>query len=190
MRFCPGAQRAEACPDPTARSLGGWRRPICFRTPPRTSHLQPPGGGGSWGQTSWGSAREPEIHSPEVPKGPDCRPTDWRAGEGVVCYTPVRGRQGKACVWVCVCAQSLGRVRAVHGISQARILEWVAFPSSRGSSNPGIEPWSPALRADSLPAERQGKPKNTAVGNESLLQWIFRTQKSNRGFLHWRRILY
>ena len=40
----------------------------------------------------------------------------------------------------------------VHGILQARILEWVAFPSSRGSST-GIEPRSPALQADSLLAE-------------------------------------
>ena len=29
---------------------------------------------------------------------------------------------------------------SVHGILQARILEWVAMPSSRGSSQPGIEP--------------------------------------------------
>ena len=46
----------------------------------------------------------------------------------------------------------------VHGILQARILEWVAFPFSRGSSNPGIEPRSPALHVDSLPAETPGKP--------------------------------
>ena len=32
---------------------------------------------------------------------------------------------------------------SVHGILQARILEWVAIPSSRGFSNPGIEPGSP-----------------------------------------------
>ena len=46
----------------------------------------------------------------------------------------------------------------VHGILQARILEWIAFPFSRGSSNPGIEPRSPTLQADSLPAELSGKP--------------------------------
>ena len=45
-----------------------------------------------------------------------------------------------------------------HGILQARILEWVAFPFSRRSSQPGIEPRSPTLWADSLPAEPQGKP--------------------------------
>ena len=43
----------------------------------------------------------------------------------------------------------------VHGILQARILEWVAFPFSRGLS----QPRSPTLQADSLPAEPQGKPK-------------------------------
>ena len=86
----------------------------------------------------------------------------------------------------------------VHGILQARILEWVAFPFSKESSqprdqtqvshiasrfftcqatreaqeywsrqpvpspadlpNPGIEPGSPALQANSLPTELLGKP--------------------------------
>ena len=46
----------------------------------------------------------------------------------------------------------------VHGILQARILEWVAFPFSMGSSqDPGIEPRSPTLQVDSLSAEPQGK---------------------------------
>ena len=37
-----------------------------------------------------------------------------------------------------------------------RILEWAAYPFSRGSShNPGIRPESPASQADSLPAEPQ-----------------------------------
>ena len=39
---------------------------------------------------------------------------------------------------------------SVHGSIQAGLLEWVAMPSSRGSSQPGIEHWSPALQADSL----------------------------------------
>ena len=53
----------------------------------------------------------------------------------------------------------------VHGILQARILEWVAIPFSRDLPNPGIKPGSPALQADSLPAEPQGNPKNTRVGS-------------------------
>ena len=41
-----------------------------------------------------------------------------------------------------------------------------------------------------LPAEPQGKPKNTGVGNLSLLQQIFPTQELNQGLLHCRWILY
>ena len=47
---------------------------------------------------------------------------------------------------------------SVQGIVQARILEWVAMPSSRDLPNSGIEPRSPALQADSLPLEPPGKP--------------------------------
>ena len=47
---------------------------------------------------------------------------------------------------------------SVHEIPQARILEWVAMPFSRGSSRPRIEPVSLALQADSLPSEPPGKP--------------------------------
>ena len=39
---------------------------------------------------------------------------------------------------------------SVHGISQARILEWVAISFSGDLSNLGVEPESPALQADSL----------------------------------------
>jgi len=39
---------------------------------------------------------------------------------------------------------------SVHGLSQARILEWVAFPFPEDLHNPGIEPAPPVLQADSL----------------------------------------
>ena len=35
---------------------------------------------------------------------------------------------------------------SVHGILQARVVEWVAISFSRGSSDPGIEPGSPTLQ--------------------------------------------
>ena len=56
--------------------------------------------------------------------------------------------------------------------------------------NPGIEPRSLVLWADSLSAEPQEKPKNTGVGSLCLLQGIFPTQESNWGLLHCRRLLY
>ena len=46
---------------------------------------------------------------------------------------------------------------SVHGILQARILEWVAFPS------PGIEPMSLTLQADSLLSEPPGKPSRRST---------------------------
>ena len=46
---------------------------------------------------------------------------------------------------------------SVHGILQARILEWVAIPFSRESSHSGIKPGSPTLQADSLPSEPKGR---------------------------------
>ena len=64
-----------------------------------------------------------------------------------------------------------------------RILEWVALPFSKGSS----QPRTPTLQVDSLPAEPQGKPKNTRVGSLSLLQQIFQTQELNQGLLHFRQ---
>ena len=78
---------------------------------------------------------------------------------------------------------------SVHGISQVRILEF-PFPSPGDLPDPGIEPRSPALQADSLPDEPPEKPKNTGVGSLSLLQQIFPTQKSNQDLLHCRQILY
>ena len=65
----------------------------------------------------------------------------------------------------------------IHGILQARILEWLAFPFCRRSSQPRDQIRSPTLEADSLPAKPPGKPKNTGVGSLSLLQQIFPTQE-------------
>ena len=53
-----------------------------------------------------------------------------------------------------------------------------------------IKPRSPTLQADSSPAEPQRKPKNTGVGNLSLLQWIFLTQELNWGLPQCRWILH
>ena len=52
----------------------------------------------------------------------------------------------------------------VHGILQARILEWAAFPFSGRSSQPRDKLRSPALQANSLPAEPQGKPSYPSRG--------------------------
>ena len=47
---------------------------------------------------------------------------------------------------------------SIHGISQARILEWVAISFPGDLPNPGVELGSPTLWADSLPSEPPGNP--------------------------------
>ena len=78
----------------------------------------------------------------------------------------------------------------VSGILQPRILQWVAFPFSRGSSQP--RDWTQVSRIAGrfFTSWATGKPQNTGGGSLSLLQWIFLTQESNQGLLHCRWILY
>ena len=47
---------------------------------------------------------------------------------------------------------------SIHGISQARMLEWGPVPSPGDLPDLGIEPGTLALQADSLPTQPPGKP--------------------------------
>ena len=76
------------------------------------------------------------------------------------------------------------------GFSRQGYWSGLPCPSPGDILDPGIEPRSPALQADSLPSEPPGKPKNTGVGSLSLLQEIFPIQESNQGLLHCRWILH
>ena len=78
-----------------------------------------------------------------------------------------------------------------HGILQARILQWVAFPFSRGSSQPRDQTQvSQHCRRILYQLSHQGSPR--------ILEWvaypssrgIFPTQELNQRLLHCRRILY
>ena len=46
----------------------------------------------------------------------------------------------------------------VHGLVQARTLEWVVIPLPGNLPEPAIDPGSPALQANSLPSELLGRP--------------------------------
>ena len=63
---------------------------------------------------------------------------------------------------------------SVHEILQARTLERVAISFSRGSSDPGIKPTSPALQVYSLPSEPPGNPHQGICFylNNRLWEWI------------------
>ena len=55
-------------------------------------------------------------------------------------------------------------------LSRPEYWSGLSCPPAGDLPNPGIEHRSLALQADSLPAEPQGKPKNTGVGSLTLLK--------------------
>ena len=57
---------------------------------------------------------------------------------------------------------------SVHGILQARIPEWVAISSSGDLPDPGIEPGSSSLQADSLPSEPPEKEGGNKFSSDFL----------------------
>ena len=71
----------------------------------------------------------------------------------------------------------------VHGILQARILEWVAFPFSRGYSQPRDQTQVSHIASRFF-------TKDIGLGSLSLLQGIFLTQESNQGLLLCSQVLY
>ena len=93
--------------------------------------------------------------------------------------------------WEIPWTEEPGGLQSMGSQSRTRLSDFtLPFPSPGDLPNPGIEPRSPTLQADSLPAEPQGKPKNTGVGSLSLLQQIFLIQELNQGLLHCRQTLY
>ena len=60
---------------------------------------------------------------------------------------------------------------SIHGILQARILEWVAIPFSRDLPDPGIRPWSSVLQTDSLLSEPPGKSRVIIWPSNSTPRW-------------------
>jgi len=60
-----------------------------------------------------------------------------------------------------------GKVTQPMEFSRPEYWSGLPFPSPGDLCNPGIEPRSPSLQADSLPAEPQGKPFGTCIFNMS-----------------------
>ena len=74
------------------------------------------------------------------------------------------------------------------GNLQGRILEWVAMPSSRGSSQ--LRDRTQVSQVDSLLSEPPEKPEYTGVGSLFLLQGSSWHRNRTGVFLHCRQILY
>ena len=104
--------------------------------------------------------------------------------------TSVKVKVAQSCPTLCDPMNIACQVPMSMGFSRQE--HWSGLPCSPTEDLPipGIKPKSLTLQADSLPSKPPGKPKNTGVGNLSLLQGIFLTQESNWGLLHYRQILY
>ena len=60
---------------------------------------------------------------------------------------------------------------SVHGIFQARILEWVAKPSSGGSSQPRGQTLISCITGRFFTAEALGKPQLMPTENQQFWHW-------------------
>ena len=76
---------------------------------------------------------------------------DRESGSGLV---------AQSCPTVCDPMDCSSPGSSVHGISQAIIRSGLPFPSPGDLPDPGMEPRSPALRADSSLTEPPGKPRD------------------------------
>ena len=106
-----------------------------------------------------------------------------------VCSPPqtehVRVKVAQSCLTLCD-----PRDYTVHGILQARILEWGAYSLLQGIfTTQGLNPGLPHCRQILYQLSHKGSPIPGWVAY-SLLQQIFLTQESNQGLLHCRWILY
>ena len=103
----------------------------------------------------------------------------------IKCYSILKVKVAQSCPTLCDPMDY-----TVRGILQARILEWVAFPFSRGASQPSDWTQVSLIIGCFFTSWATREAQNTGVGSLSLLQWIFPTQESNQDLLHCRWILY
>ena len=78
----------------------------------------------------------------------------------------------------------------VYRLLQARLLEWVAFPFSRGSSQPKDQTQASCIAGGFFTSWATREAQEKWSGNLSLPQGLLPTQELNWGLLHRRRILY
>ena len=99
--------------------------------------------------------------------------------------------ESESCSVVADSLQPLWTVEYME-FSRLKYSSGLRFPSPGDLSNPRIEPRSPALQADSLAADPQGKPNNAELGSLCLLQWLFQPRNpkgissiAGRFFTNW-----
>ena len=113
----------------------------------------------------------------------------WTMEPGATIYLLARGFSlvAKLCPTLCDLMDCSPPGSSVHEISQARILEWVAISSSRGSSQPmdqtRISSKSPPLQADSLLLSQPGKPHLMEAGLKMEAEYLRENSLTPQGGL-------
>ena len=74
----------------------------------------------------------------------------------------------QSCLTLCNPIDCSSPGSSVHGISQARMLKWVAISSSRGSSRPRDQIRIPHLAGRFFTAEPLGRPHETAYSHLNI----------------------
>ena len=123
-------------------------------------NFMPPNG--HWGSQLWLS-REPQdvqiCEGAQVTQKPGGLPSmgSHRVGHEWSDSAAAAAALGaQSCLTLCDPVDCSPPGSSVHGILQARMLDWVAFPSHEHLPNPRVEPGSPALQADYLPLSHKG----------------------------------
>ena len=96
----------------------------------------------------------------------------WAQSSDWCCYNSKRGMlfsHTQSCPTLCSPLDCSPPDTFVHGIFQARILEWVSVSFSRGSFQPRMEPTSPALAGRFFTPEPPGKTQ--ARRHEGEVMW-------------------
>ena len=82
---------------------------------------------------------------------------------------------------------------SIHGILQARILEWVAIPSPGDLPDPGIEPKSPALAGGFFTTETPEKPISLFYCHKKTASALFSSStlslSSNQVLIIWVQLV-
>ena len=70
--------------------------------------------------------------------------------------------------WILHCGATTCRAPLFMGFSRQEYLSRLPCPPPGGLPDPGIEPRSPALQADSLPLSHQGRPRHAIIHQMDL----------------------
>ena len=121
----------------------------------------------NWWRCSFGCKRAMELW--EVPVGMQTVQSFWKTVWQLLIRLNIKWQWkwkvnmlvARSCLALCYPMDCSPPGFSVPGILQARILEWVAIPFSRGSSQPRDQTWVSCIAGRFLPSEPPGKPRHS-----------------------------